>query len=282
MKGPHTEPLAVDVPLHVERVGSGDPMVFLHGFGASGFTWRLWTADLARDHALHLVDLRGFGRAPKRRDALYGPSEMADDVRRMILDLDLQRVTLVGHSMGGGVGLLTLLRLRDAGEGWRVRRLVSIAGTAYAQEFPPYVDLLRRPASHWLLRLVPTGWLVRKVIESIVFDPAAVTDEQVEGYAAPLRSWAAKRSVVACASQIVPDDLDSIVARYPEIDVPALLLWGRQDPVVPLAIAERLAGELPDARLVVLERCGHMPPEERPKASLRAVREFLADTDARA
>jgi len=57
--------------------------------------------------------------------------------------------------------------------------------------------------------------------------------------------------------------------------VPALVLWGRQDPVVPLANGRRLAAALPCADLVVLDRCGHLPPEERPAASLRAVTSFL-------
>jgi pimeloyl-ACP methyl ester carboxylesterase len=270
--------VALDLPLYLERAGSGDPLILLHGYGASRVTWRHWAPELAREHAVHLVDLRGFGSAPALTGASYGPLDMADDVCRMIVELDLRRVTLTGHSMGGGVALLVALRLADLGERRRLARLVSVAGTAYAQRMPPYLDMLRRPPTQLLLQLLPTRWLVRKVLKSIVYDPGTVTDAQVESYAKPLRSRAAKRAAVASALQLIPDDLDALVARYPEIDVPALVLWGRQDPVVPLSIGERLARALPDARLVVLDRCGHIPSEERPEASLAALREFLGAT----
>jgi pimeloyl-ACP methyl ester carboxylesterase len=165
----------------------------------------------------------------------------------------------------------------DAGEGRRIARLVSIAGTAYAQKIPRYVDMLRHPHTQMLLQLVPTGWLIRKVIESIVYDVSCVTDEMVEGYATPLRRWAAKRAAVAAALQLIPEDLDQITRRYNEMRVPTLILWGRHDPVVPLALGERLAKELPNARLVVLEKCGHVPSEERPEEALRVVLQFLEE-----
>jgi pimeloyl-ACP methyl ester carboxylesterase len=272
------ERIELDLPLYVERTGQGDPIVLLHGYGASRVTWMHWAPALAKAHSVHLVDLRGFGSAAGSSVRSYGPGDMADDVLRMILELDLRRVTLVGHSMGGGVALLVALGLDDVGERDRLTRLVSVSGTAYAQKMPPYLDMLRRRPTQLLLQLLPTGWLIRKVIESIVYDPKSVTDAQVERYAEPLRSRRAKRAAVVSALQLVPDDLDARVARYPEIDVPTLVLWGRHDPVVPLSIGERLTRDLPNARLVVLERCGHIPPEERPEASLAAVEAFMEES----
>jgi len=112
---------------------------------------------------------------------------------------------------------------------------------------------------------------------SEVFEPGSVDDDQVEGYAMPLRSAASRRALVASAQQLVPPDLDRLTARYAELDVPALLLWGRDDPVVPLAIGERLEGDLPRARLAILDRCGHLPAEERPRESVSTLEAFLAE-----
>lgn len=261
----------------MERLGSGDPVILLHGYGASSTTWLHWAPELARDHAVHLVDMRGFGSAPKPRGAVYAPRDLADDVVRMMLELDLTNATLVGHSLGGGVALLVALAMMDRGERGRVARLVVVDGTAYAQSMPKFVGLLRRRWTRLALRVAPTRWLIGAALRSIVFDPEAVTPEQVERYARPLRSWAGKRAAVASALQLVPDDLDGITARYPLIDVPTLVLWGRRDPVVPLRNGERLARELPRARMVVLERCGHLLPEERPEEGLRAVKAFLEE-----
>jgi pimeloyl-ACP methyl ester carboxylesterase len=265
------------LPIDVIKVGAGDPLVLLHGYAASRFTWRSWVPRLASRHELYLVDLKGFGAAAKPKGEGYGPADLAEDVVRLVTRLDLARVTIVGHSMGGGIALLTALRLADAGEGERIERLVSVAGTAYVQKLPPFVTKLRNPSTQLLLQMLPARWIVRQVLNSIVVDPAVVTDELIDGYAAPLRSWAAKRAAAHCAAELVPAGIDALVARYPSIDVPTLLLWGRSDPVIPLAIGERLVRELPRARLVVLERCGHIPMHERPEESLRLVEEFLGE-----
>ena len=74
---------------------------------------------------------------------------------------------------------------------------------------------------------------------------------------------------------IIPPDFEKLTRRFPEIDLPTLLLWGRHDWVVPLNVAERLLAALPKARLEVMEDCGHLPPEELPKESLEIVLKFL-------
>jgi len=85
-------------------------------------------------------------------------------------------------------------------------------------------------------------------------------------------------AIFVAARQIVPPDLDATTRRYPEIDVPTLLLWGRHDPVVPLEIGMRLERDLPNAQLHVLERCGHIPQEERPEDSFAVLTDFLDRT----
>ena len=97
MTSARPERIPLDLPIYVERVGQGEPLILLHGFGASRVTWRHWVPELAPRFAVYLVDLRGFGAAAKVDPPRYGPGDMADDVRRMILALDLRNVTLVGH-----------------------------------------------------------------------------------------------------------------------------------------------------------------------------------------
>jgi pimeloyl-ACP methyl ester carboxylesterase len=100
----------------------------------------------------------------------------------------------------------------------------------------------------------------------------------VDAYAAPLSTRDGVRAALDAGRMIVPDEIDELSRRFADLDLPVLLLWGDNDRVVPLSIGERLAAELPNARLVVLERCGHLPPEERPEDSLALVTSFLDDT----
>lgn len=264
------------LPLHVDALGRGPPVVLLHGYGANSFSFRHWVPALARDHRVLAVDLKGFGAAPKPDDGRYSPVDLADLVVRLVRAMDLRETVLVGHSLGGGVSLLVALRLLDAGELARIRGLVSVAGIAYGQRLPPFARLARWPRlARAILTVVPADPLVRYVLRRVVHDPGVVDRPQVAAYAEPLRSDAAHRSFLAVARQIVPPELEALSGRYPEIDIPALLIWGRQDPVVPLEVGRRLHRALPRSRLRILEACGHLVPEERPRESLELVQAFL-------
>jgi len=276
---------AAELPLHVRELGpspgSGvDTFLLLHGYAGSSFTWRYWAPRLAERGHVMLVDLKGFGRAPKPADSAYGPLDQAALVARLIEQRDLRHLTLMGHSLGGGVALVTARGLVRDGDG-RLDRLVLVAAAAYDQRMPPFMKLADHPRlSSLLMGALSTRMVVRSVLRSIVYDPSRVDDAQVRGYAAPLQSPGAVRALIECARQLLPEDLEALVATYPEIDVPTLLLWGREDPVVPLAIGQRLSRELPNAHLQVLDACGHLPAEERPDTSFAALEAFLDDGSA--
>jgi pimeloyl-ACP methyl ester carboxylesterase len=265
-----------DLPLFIEDSGTpGPPIVLIHGFGANLSTWRFWTDDLSRDHRVIQVDLKGCGRAPSPRDGRYAPTDHADLIEALVDRLALERVTFIGHSLGGGISLIVAMRLlkrRPAA----LAKLVLVGTAAYRQSMPRFIGLARLPLIGALgLRAVPGDWLIGKVLEEITYDPSTIEAAQVENYARPLRRPGVRYALLQTARQIVPTGLDEITNGYAEINVPVLLVWGRQDPVIPLEVGRRLAEALPESELVVLDRCGHIPPEERPNESLAAVRRFL-------
>lgn len=282
--------LEISAPLHVVEVadsraepGGAPPETFvlIHGYGASSYMWRYWAEPLATRGRVLLIDLKGFGSAPKPDDDRYAPPDLARAVMDLVRELDLRRLTLIGQSLGGGVALLTAIALHDEGRG-RLKRMVLLAAAAYRQRLPPLVPLSKRPRlSAALLRLVGPRRVVRWVLRSIVYDPSAVTDGEVEEYARPLATPAGVRSAFAAGRRILPPDIDERSRRYRELDVPVLLVWGDHDRVVPLWVGERLERELPDARLVVIPECGHVAAEERPAESLALVERFLDATDRR-
>ncbi len=266
------------VPLFVEEHGDGGTtLLLLHGFGATGFTWRNWVPELARAHRVLVADLKGFGRSPKPRDGRYSPHDHARAVQALLDAQRLDSVTLVGHSLGGGVALLTALRLLDRGQLHRIRALVLVASAAYPQALPPFVSLARlRVLASLALTVLPTAAVVRRVIAEIVTDVGCVTDDLVNGYADPLRGSAARYGLLNTALQIIPPDVPEVVARFPELDLPVKLVWGESDRVVPLWVGQRLHEALPRSSLDVLAGCGHLPTEEHPVASLELVTRFLA------
>lgn len=260
------------------RPGAASPartFLLIHGYGASSYMWRHWAEPLTARGRVLLIDLKGFGSAPKPDDGRYAPADLARAVTDLVRELDLRGLTIVAQSLGGGVALLTALALHDEGEG-RLDRLVLLASAAYRQRLPPLVPLSKRPRlSAALLKLVGPRRVIRWVLRSIVHDPDSITDDQVAEYARPMQTPEGVRAAFAVGRQILPPDVDALARRYRELDVPTLLLWGDSDRVVPLWVGERLEREIPNARLVVLEACGHVACEERPAESLAVLERFL-------
>jgi pimeloyl-ACP methyl ester carboxylesterase len=273
-----TEVGTPQLPIRVERYGSKGPaIVMLHGFAAANINWRNWIPALEKHFQLHVVEMKGHGTAPAPSDGRYTPQDHADSVLEYVNSIEADRVVLIGHSMGGGIALLVASALLHERPG-RLAAVVSLAGAAYPQSLPPFIALARKqPLMRLLFWIIPKRLLIRIVLREIVVDRAVIDRAQIEAYATPLQDRAHWNAIMETARHIIPPDLDEITRRLPEIDVPVLALWGRQDRVVPLSVGERLRDELPNTRLVVMEDCGHIPTEEKPEESVQAVLGFLRD-----
>jgi pimeloyl-ACP methyl ester carboxylesterase len=272
------EQQGLQLPLHVEIQGdTGEPVLLVHGLGGNAFTWRHWVPVLARSRRVVLVELKGFGAAPKPLDDRYSPMDQAELLYRAILQEDLKDLTLVGHSLGGAIVILTALMLLD-NEPERLSRLVLIGGAGMPC-IPRHIGLARIPlfGRIWV-RALPARSMVRYALRLSVYDRKTITASQVEAYAEPLTGKEARHALRETVRQLLSVDVDAIVERYPELDVPTLLLWGEADRVVPLWVAEELERRIPDARLEVMTECGHIPPEEKPEESLEIIMDFLEKT----
>jgi pimeloyl-ACP methyl ester carboxylesterase len=227
------------------------------------------------------VDLRGFGLSNKPSNGGYALTDQAAATLQVIRELDLSGLTIIGHSMGGAVALLLALDLEQEARN-RLHRLVLIDSIACRQRLPLFIALLRLPVIGRLaVRLVPASWAVRHVLGLAYYDQSKIEQAFVEAYAAPLRSRDARIALAATARALVPPNLDELTAQYRTIRVPILLLWGRQDRIVPLSVVTCLPELLPAPRLEVLDGCGHIPHEEWPQLTMPKLREFFAESPAR-
>ena len=265
--------------LAVASGGSGAPVLLIHGFGFSKFTWRHLCQSLGDSCTYHAIDLPGAGSSPSPPDFEYSLERLSDVVADFIVRKDLRNLMLVGWSLGGGVALLSLLR--HAPELMpRIKKLCIIDGIAYPQKFPFFVGLLRIPIlGPALQRFLPAGALARTVLRYCYSDPRLITKEQFREYAGHLRKKEVRQALTRTARSIDARRLSDYIARINTIDVPTLLIWGSEDRAVPLEIGLRLANELKRSRLVVIEGCGHMPQEERPDEVIAAVRQFARDNE---
>jgi pimeloyl-ACP methyl ester carboxylesterase len=265
------------VKLFYEEKGEGPPVLLIHGFGASTYTWRHIAPELIRDHRVIAVDLKGFGQSDKPFDARYSVFDQAELLAQLIVERDLRDLTVIGHSFGGGVALVLALDQDERVKG-RISKLVLLDSIAYPQDIPVFFRMLDMPlVSHLGVRMVPPAMQTRIALRIAYLDNSKIEDEEVEAYAAPLRTAAGKHAIIHSARQILPEGLEEIAARYGSIEVPTLILWCDHDRIVPLDVGIKLRRALPNAELKLVEGCGHMPHEEQPEATLSLIQGFLGE-----
>jgi pimeloyl-ACP methyl ester carboxylesterase len=136
--------------------------------------------------------------------------------------------------------------------------------------------LLKTPVLPYLaLLLVPPEltMAVAFMMEQVGFD--RLTEQDISIYAGPLSEPGGPHALIETADRIVPANLHRLIARYPTMSKPTLVVWCRHDSVVPLTSGQRLAATLPRARLAVLDTCDHLPSEQAPAALSRELRRFI-------
>jgi len=270
-------PPEAPVKLFYEEKGQGSPVLLVHGFGASTYTWRNIAPALAQNNRVIAVDLKGFGHSDKPFDERYSVFDQAELLKQLIIDNNLRDLALVGHSYGGGVALVLALDEDPRLDG-RISKLVLLDTIAYPQDIPVFFRMLDVPLfSHLGVRMVPPSMQTRIALRIAYLDNSKIDEEEVEMYAAPLRTAAGKHAIIHSARQIMPERLEEISARYASITMPTLIGWCDYDRIVPLDVGLKLRRTLPNAQLKIIEGCGHMPQEEQPEATLSVIQGFLAD-----
>lgn len=261
-----------DLRLYYEESGAGRPLLFLHGLAGSSYCWRA-VVDLLPGYRCLALDLKGHGESSKPADGAYRISDHAGIVAEVIRYLDLRDVVLVGHSLGGAVALTTATELvRESEE--RVRALVLMDAICFPQRIPWFLQMLRVPAvGEVTASIAPARLVVSRSFQRGYHDRTRITDEVVAEHARCMDLPGARAALMATIRVL---DHEPVWELAPHITVPALVLWGRHDPSIPLRLGRQLAEALPQGRLAVLEHCGHYPQKERPAETAAALAEFLA------
>lgn len=265
------------VDVHYKVYGQGEPtFILLHGFGASLFSWREVTAPLAEFGTVIAYDRPAFGltERPLTWEGAnpYSQEAQVELVVGLMDALGVERAILVGNSAGGTIAMLTALKYPQ-----RVQSLILADPAVYAGGGAPawIRPLLGTPQMRHLGPLVARQIQSRgpELIKLSWHDPSKVTPGILEGYQKPLRiaDWDRALWELTLASRE-----SGLADRLGEFDLPILVITGDDDRIVPTEQSVRLADELPDAQLVVIPQCGHLPHEERPAEFMQAVTEFLA------
>jgi pimeloyl-ACP methyl ester carboxylesterase len=266
---------STEKPFYCDVKGDGRPLLFIHGFGASTFTWRYLVRSLSERYTTVAVDLKGFGKSPKPFNTEYTVADQMRGVRDVVFRLNLKDFTIIAHSYGAVVALALALDLTDSGRPY-LRDLVLLSGAVYPLTLPRFVKMFRTPAAGNIgLGNISRESQVRAVLETCFHDSSRITDDIVSNYSTPLYEKGASSALAQVAARIALPDAEKYYLRYKDIYLPAQLIWGRHDTVVPLDTAHKLNRDVQNSRLTIIDDCGHIPQEEKPVETLHVITSFL-------
>jgi pimeloyl-ACP methyl ester carboxylesterase len=256
-----------DQPVFVRRGGDDDvPILYLHGIPTSSFDW---LSPLALGGGI-AVDLPGFGRSGKRGDLDYSLSGHARFVERLLDALQIERVRLCVHDWGAAVGLAWAMEQPE-----RVQRLVVVNGVPLLHGFRwrGPARLVRTP----FIGPVVVGSATKRVLRAASRRATPAPGPMPEPFVANVAEYfdmGTERAVLTLLRSASPSVLARAGERLGELQAPALVLWGAEDPYIPGRFGAGYAATLGDATLEVVEDAGHWPWIDRPEVGARMV-EFL-------
>lgn len=260
--------------------GRGPAVLLIHGIGDSSDTFRDLIGPLARDHTVIAPDLLGHGRSDKPR-ADYSVAAYANAMRDLLSVLDIERATVVGHSLGGGVAMQFAYQYPE-----RCGRLVLVSSGGVSREVHPIMRLAAAPMADLalpLLRVPPIRLLGRgllRALEGLQTDFGHDADDFMRTFDA-LPDARSRRAFVRTLRAVVDvrgQTVTMLDRCYLTQAIPTLLVWGTRDAVIPFAHAQMAHAAMPNSRLEAFTGAGHFPHHHDPERFLSVLRRFLHET----
>jgi pimeloyl-ACP methyl ester carboxylesterase len=243
--------------VHYYVGGEGPPLVMVHGIASRAADAALAYRALAKGHRVYALDLLGFGESDKPPDASYTVAMQAELVQGFLNAMHLRKTDLLGVSLGGWIALKVAAERPE-----RVRRLVLVSSAG-----------LKYPTELQETSFSPTN------LEELRASFARQTDAKVPEFVLRdfLRRSGKRRWVVTRSMRSALKAEDALDGRLQRVTMPVLLVWGTHDRIIPIHVAASMQREMPHARLVRLEGCGHLAIIECRDRALPAIVKFLAE-----
>ncbi len=262
------------------KMGEGPALLLLHGLGCDHTTWLPVIASLSRRFTVIAPDLLGHGKSAKPR-ADYSVGGYANGMRDLLTVLGIDKVTVVGHSLGGGVAMQFAYQFPE-----RTERMILVAPGGLGSEVTPAIRAVTLPGFHTAMGFV-TVPVVRQLTTTALRGLAATRlsltrdlDEvanMVEQFKDP-RSRAAVRHVVSAVVDWRGQVVTMLDRAYLTQAMPMCVIWGSDDLVIPVRHAGVAAEIAPDATVEIVANAGHFPHKDHPQRFVKIVNDFIGTT----
>jgi pimeloyl-ACP methyl ester carboxylesterase len=259
--------------LHCLETGAGPPLLLIHGLFDLLGTWERLTPHLSDRFKLYAIDLPGFGKSPLPEEWAESLSGMIEAAVAFLDWKGIEKVSIVGSSMGGGIALGVAGKHPE-----RVDKIVLI--NPYGFPSPPVAaEVARSRILGTLLPYLLNKPVLRRCARALfsrsLHDPRLLTDALVERVITPFATLRRRRDLFRFLQGISTETMRKIDALLPQIRQPVLILWGENDRWLTIDHAKHLNQHLADSRLITLSDCGHLPQMDTPKEVADAITEFI-------
>jgi pimeloyl-ACP methyl ester carboxylesterase len=280
-----TESNGQTVTLHGHSIayvqkGTGPVLLLIHGMAGSLDTWRSVVDPLARNATVLAVDLPGHGgSSPGGGDFSLG--SLASGLRDVLVALGHDRATVVGHSLGGGIAMQFSYQFPEMTE-----RLALVSSGGLGVEVSPVLRAASLPGANLFLSVTAEATrrgsgFARRVLRAAHSPSNSALDELIGSYAS-LADADRRAAFLATIRSVVGLNGQTVYAGdrlYLAQELPVLLLWGADDPIIPVAHAHAAHEALPASKLVVFDGVRHFPHVEAPERFVTALEEFCAGSE---
>lgn len=262
--------------LHYKEYGEGEKVIILiHGFGASTYSFRDIFKPLSNYYKVYAIDLPGFGlteRVPSKNLSFnpYSRSGQIEVVKRFLDSIGVKKVIILGHSMGGGVATYFTIKYPEYTE----KLIIEDGAVLDGVMGEGLVKFLKTPFGKFL-------WppLVKILVNQIArlkdiayYDTSLITEEVFNQYKKVLN---AKNWDKGLYEIVVSQEKLNLEENLDKIEIQTLIIWGEFDKVIPVEIGYELNKLIKNSELKIINKCGHVPHEEKPNEFLEILFEFL-------
>lgn len=256
--------------IHYLTKGSGKPVILIHGLGGHSFSWRKNIAPLAKFFQVYAPDLKGFGFSDRPLKSDYSLEGMATFLIRFMDALEIPEAALIGNSMGGLLSLAVALWYPS-----RVTHLVLVGSAGYPFKSKFIWKLLKTPGLGEFLIQFAGRSSIRQSLINCYYDPSSITQEDIEGYFRPHVQNSNFKPPLLILRKFKFDRPSPLESLYSQIKIPTLIIWGKEDRIIPVDHAYQFHREIKTSQLVILEKVGHVPQEESPDEFNRIIIDFV-------
>jgi len=221
--------------IHYTRQGTGKPVILVHGFAGSTYTWRYLIPLLADRYTVYACDVLGFGLSDKPSDGQYDMQSHGQRLIDFMDALNIPSAHLIGHSMGGVIIAYASLAAPD-----KAATLVMVEPGFYMASIPPFLNYLFFPLDRIMARQFYTRSMRERFFMGSFYNTALVTDEVIDAYMLPTRTPNALEAMARMMSTVGVKNYEDVTEQ---VTRPTLIVWGERGPDDPLAFALRIEKE---------------------------------------